>query len=108
MQAATISYLRVRLPGVYITARALQLLEDQAIHFGSIVRLFFRIGDYFDEVFGDALDLQTEAHAKQVSDVFLFVSGVIVASLMKADFVYGYDAGLVRQVRSAMRSIIAP
>ena len=93
LQAATISYLRVRLPGVYITARALQLLEDQAIHFGSIVRLFFRIGDYFDEVFGDALDLQTEAHAKQVSDVFLFVSGVIVASLMKADFVYGYDAG---------------
>ncbi len=93
LQAATIAYLRVRMPGVYITAKALRLLEDQAIHFGSIVNLFFRIGDYFDEVFGDALDLQTEAHAKQVSDVLLFVSGVIVASLVKADVVYGYDAG---------------
>jgi hypothetical protein len=93
LQAVVISYLRVRLPGVYITAKALQLLEDQAIHFGSIVKLFFNIGDYFSELFGDAFDLQTEAHAKQVSDVFFFVFGAIAATLMKADFVYGYDAG---------------
>lgn len=93
LQAITIGYLRVRMPGVYITAKALQLLEDQAIHFGSIVKLFFNIGEYFSELFGDAVDLQTEAHAKQFSDAFLFISGAIVASLVKADFIYGYDAG---------------
>lgn len=93
LQAITISYLRVRLPGVYITAKALQLLEDQAIHFGSITKLFFNIGEYFDELFGTAMDLQTEAHAKQVSDVFFLVFGAIVATLVKADFIYGYDAG---------------
>lgn len=93
LQAATISYLRVRMPGVYIAAKALQLLEDQAVHFGSIVNLFFHIGDYFNELFGEAFDLETEAHAKQVSDVFFFVFGAIAATLMKADFVYGYDAG---------------
>lgn len=93
LQAVTISYLRVRLPGVYITAKAFQLLEDQAVHFGSIVKLFFHIGDYFSELFGNAMDLQTEADAKQVSDVFLFVFGAVVATLVKADFVYGYDAG---------------
>jgi hypothetical protein len=93
LQAITIAYLRVRWPGVYITVKALQLLEEQAIHFGSMVNLFFKIGDYFDELFGDAIDLETEAHAKQVSDVLLFVSGSIMASLMKADFLYGYDGG---------------
>jgi hypothetical protein len=93
LQAITISYLRVRLPGVYITAKAFQLLEDQAIHFGSITKLFFRIGEYFDELFGESFDLQTEAHAKHVSDVFFLVFGAIVATLVKADFIYGYDAG---------------
>jgi hypothetical protein len=83
----------VRLPGVYIAAKALQLLEDQAIHFGSITNLFFSTGDYFSDVFGNATDLQTPAHAKQLSDVVLFVTGAIIASLIDADFVYGYDAG---------------
>ena len=93
LQAITISYLRVRMPGVYITGKALQLLEEQAIHFGSMVNLFFNIGEYFEELFDEAIDLETEAHAKQFSDVFFFVLGAITATLMKADFVYGYDAG---------------
>jgi len=93
LQAIAISYLRVRMPGVYITGKAFQLLEDQAIHSGSVTKLFFNIGEYFDELFGDAMELQTAEHAKQFSDVVLLVTGAVVATLVKADFIYGYDAG---------------
>lgn len=107
LQTITISYLRVRMPGVYIAGAALQLLEDQAIHFGSIKNIFFNIGDYFSDLFGDDSEdnpdapmsertgtfLRNEANAKKFSDVFLFTSGAIIASLLNAEYVYGYDAG---------------
>lgn len=93
LQALAISYLRVRSPGVYITAKALQLLEEQAIRFGSITNMLFKTGEYFEDLWGSATELQTDDDAKKVSDVALFVVGAVVASLLKADFVYGYDAG---------------
>ncbi len=93
LEATALGYLRVRQPGVYITARALKLFEEQSIRFGGIPQLLFHTADFFDELWGSAKDLQTDDDAKRVSDVALFVVGVVIASLVKAEFVYGYDAG---------------
>jgi hypothetical protein len=93
LRTGVISYTRVHSPGFYITLKALQLIEEQGIRFGGVTELIFRTGEFFEEFFGSAADLQTEEDAQIVSDVALFVSGVIVASLIKSEFVYGYDPG---------------
>jgi Family of unknown function (DUF6603) len=93
LSAITLGYLRVRLPGAYITAKALQLIEEQGLRFGGFIDLIFRTGDYFEDLWGAARDLQTDEDAKAVSDVALFIVGAIIASLIKTDFIYGYDAG---------------
>lgn len=90
-----LGYLRVKNPAIYITASAMQLIEDQAVRFGGIVNMIFKSGEFFEDLFGAAKALQTDADAKALSDVALFVSGVLIATLLKGEIVYGYDPGPV-------------
>lgn len=93
LEASALGYLRARQPGVYITAKALQLIEEQGIRFGGVTQLAFRTAEFFEDLWGSAGELQTEEDAKRVSDVILFVVGTAVASLLDGEFVYGFDAG---------------
>lgn len=93
LSAITLGYLRTRQPGVYIAAKALQLIEEQGLRFGGFIDLFFRTGEYFEDLWGSAKDMETDADAKAVSDVALFVVGAVLGHLIKGDFIYGYDAG---------------
>lgn len=95
LQALTVGYLRARVPALYISASALQLVEEQGVRYGGITQLLFRTGEYFEELFGSAAELDTDEDAKRVSDVALFVPGVLLSALLDAEFVYGYDAGLL-------------
>lgn len=92
LNSTALGYLRVRQPGVYITAKVLQLIEEQSLRFGGFIDLIFKTGDYFEGVWGSAQNLQTEADAKQVSDIALFVTGALLSGLIGGDFIYGYDA----------------
>lgn len=93
LDSVIISYLRVRNPGVYITANALRLIEEQGIRYGGITKLLFRIGEFFEELWGSAADLRTEEDAQRVSDIALLITGVLAAAFTEAEFVYGFDAG---------------
>lgn len=93
LDAVIIGYLRVRNPGVYITASALRLIEEQGVRFGGITKLLFRTGEFFDELWGSAADLRTDDDARRVSDVTLLITGIFAAALADAEFVYGFDAG---------------
>lgn len=94
LNTQALGYLRVRSPAIYITVMALKLIEDQAIQFGGIVNLLFKTGDYFEELWGAAKALQTDGDAKTVSDVALFVPGVLISALLGGEIVYGYDAAV--------------
>jgi hypothetical protein len=91
LEATALGYLRVRQPGVYIAASALKLFEEQTIRYGGITQLLFHTADFFEELWGSANNFRTDDDAKRVSDVALFVVGTVIASLVKAEFVYGYD-----------------
>ena len=95
LQSLALSSLRVKAPGVYISAKALQLIEEQGIRFGGVTQMLFRTGEYFEELWGSASTLQTDEDAQRVSDIALFIFGVLVASLADAEFVYGFDPGLL-------------
>lgn len=91
LDAVIIGYLRVRDPGVYITASALRLIEEQGIRYGGITKLLFRMGEFFEELWGSAGDLRTDEDALRVSDVALLITGVLAAAFAGAEFVYGFD-----------------
>ncbi len=93
LDAVVLGYLRVRNPGVLITAEAFKLIEDQGIRYGGISQLLFRTGEFFELLWGSAADLRTDADARLVSDVALLVTGIVLASLTDAEFVYGFDHG---------------
>ncbi|MBD1851442.1 hypothetical protein H6F87_15720 [Cyanobacteria bacterium FACHB-502] len=97
LESIVLGYLRVRNPGVYITASALRLIEEQGIRFGGITQLLFRIGEYFESIGVSIDEMQTDEDAKRASDVILFVLGVAIASLVECEFVYGHDAGLLSE-----------
>ncbi|MGW1786417.1 hypothetical protein ACWCQQ_46215, partial [Streptomyces sp. NPDC002143] len=89
----TTGYLRARHPGVYIVAHLLQLIEEESLRFASVRDLFFRTGQYFEKFGGSIDDLDHEDDAERVSDVILLVVGVALSAWLRAEFVYGYDAG---------------
>lgn len=93
LHSIALGYLRTRQPGVYIAARALQLIEEQGLRFGGFIDLIFKTGDYFDALWGSADELNTEDDARRVSDVALFVTGALLSAVLGGDFIYGYDAG---------------
>jgi hypothetical protein len=93
LSTISLGYLRLRQPGVYIAAKALQLVEEEGLRFGGFVDLLFRTGEYFEDLWGAAKTLETEQDAKTVSDVALFIAGAVLSHLIKGDFIYGYDAG---------------
>jgi hypothetical protein len=95
----TLGAIRRDTPALYITARALQLIEDQSIEFGNVTDLIFKTGDYFNRLRLSFAEMNTEEDAKRVSDVLLFLTGVgggwLAGKLgvTEYDFVYGYDPG---------------
>jgi len=94
LNAIALGSVRTRQPGVYATAKALQLIEEQALRFGGITQLLFRSGEFFEQLWGSAKDLQTDADAQRVSDAALFIPGALLTGILNiGDFIYGYDPG---------------
>src|SRR5215218_6221579 len=50
LKAIALGSVRTRQPGVYATAKALQLIEEQALRFGGITQLLFRSGEFFEQL----------------------------------------------------------
>ncbi len=86
-----LSYVRVRQPGFYITLKALKLIDEQSVRYGGFVEFFTQTGKFFEKLYGDSWALETEDHAKNLSDGILFVLGVVATALLKAEIVYGFD-----------------
>jgi hypothetical protein len=93
LSSLALGAIRVEQPGVYATIKALQLVEEQGVRFGGVVQLVFRTGEFFTELWGAASRLETDADAKRVSDVALFITGALLTGFLEGDYVYGYDAG---------------
>lgn len=92
LNMTSLGYVRVRWPGIYIGLKVLGLLEEQSIRFGGLADFLFKTGDYLKTLYGDSWDLQTAAHAKNLSDGLLFLFGVAATAFLKADILYGWDA----------------
>jgi hypothetical protein len=93
LSISTLGYLRVRQPGAYIGLKALGLLEEQTIRYGGLFEFLLRTGSYLKRLYGEAWTLETEEHAKDLSDGLLFLLGVVATSVLDAEILYGWDTG---------------
>jgi hypothetical protein len=93
LNVLTLGHIRNRYPGVYIALKLLRLIEEQSVRFGGFVDMFFKTGEFFEDVWGAAGELQTDEDAKKFSDIIFFIIGALAVRFLKGDIVYGYDAG---------------
>ena len=87
----TVGYVRSRWPGFYIGLKVFELIEQQAVRYGGLVNFLFKTGSYLESIYGDSWGLETEEHARNLSDGILFLTGVVCAGFLGADIQYGWD-----------------
>lgn len=101
MNLMVLNYFRLRSPVFFKIVSILDALDQQSVRSGGILNFFENIGLFFKNA-GEGFKLETEDHARNLSDTVLLVGGVGLTLLNKLfnDFdipitinaAYGYDS----------------